>query len=416
MMRLVALAAMACVVVATKEPVETQDTRKCDRRLCDDLESYRDTYCLTYEVARKIFKAGAMDPCCPTFKCEIDPAQPCESVTCKVPNNNQTARDDWCNDNIYPNDAIWNNLSPDYGTKYSYLVRPAADRAGRCCDEFRCKTDYEQLCENRNLKTPCPGESTCPLCHTAVVRRAKNPEEGRCCDEIECVKDDVCMCTSRENTDCNEPNCVTEDDYILQYPITIFEADPSMDNCCPRRSCQNDLTQICLFEREQTGWNETLLCNECEILQIITPANLNAGRCYPEYQCIPNGEACCGFNTTACPAIPNDAGSCESYEPYNSPSSCCTEYSLQVNLTCVCDIETAAEPCEFTNATAYREAKCPDMTRDKSGNGVNLYEVRQRPANPAAGVCCDSFTCVKTSTAQLEVIRKQKGPAATQRP
>lgn len=424
-MRFATLAALVAVAAATRR--DAVDSRHCRGVLCDSLSDFEAANCGEGEVAQKIFQPGVMDDCCATFKCVIDPENPCATVECKVtpvPTDEEpdiAAMTAWCNDNLFPEDPTWNNIQPEFGTQYAFLVRKATGAAGRCCDEFRCKTDYDLLCDNLNAKTPCPTAATCPLCHSLVVRTPKNAAEGRCCDEIACVPDPQCLCETtngKESTNCPEPPC--DQDYegtALQYPVTLYEADPAAGRCCPVRTCQDDLVAICQAEQDRVAWDEGTLCSACETLQVIEEADFLAGKCFPTYKCIPNGEVCCGFDPGTCvelAAMP-ELGECESWVvdvPADSfVGPCCTVYKVETDHACVCDLkDTAAggDACEFPDEDAYMAAKCPDVDED----GDPLYEIEISVANRDEGRCCDLYKCVKSAALQLKQLRKEKGPKA----
>lgn len=423
MMRILAVVALFGIASATTERRPSPDSRHCLSVNCQTRETFETDNCAANQRAQKIFQAGVMDDCCATFKCVTDPNNPCDGVTCKVANSDIAAQSTWCNDNIYPDDPIWNNLQVEYGTLYAFLVRKAQTNVeGRCCDDFKCKVDATALCENRKEKTPCPTEATCPLCHSAVVRTPADPENGQCCDQIACVPDPVCMCTTTNgggNAACPEPTCdEVAEGFALQYPVTLYEASPSEGRCCPIKTCQEDVVAICNAERTRIAWDssEAVLCpSACEDLQIIEEEDLLTGKCFPTYKCIPSPDVCCGFDTTTCAPMPTDEGLCESYEvetvadPANGP--CCDQYKLVVDQQCVCDtLDTAAggDACPYADADAYRTDVCPETL----SGGAAAYTVTTTPANPADGRCCPNYKCVKTSEKLLQDLRANK-PKAT---
>jgi hypothetical protein len=420
---LVALAAFASATDVT--PI--QDSRMCRQAVCDDADTFYANNCEDYQVVRKIFRAGAKhgDPCCPTFKCVQDPANPCGGKEC--PANTMEEAHENCN-TLYKNDPIWNNLQPEFGAMYAVLKRPALDKQGRCCDEYRCRTNHTMLCEHLVAKTPCATPATCPLCHQMEVVEPADPKNGKCCDEVRCVPNPECLCEAKEAT-CPVPACdatyqvqntanglTAGQNLTLQSSVILYESDPYQGRCCDQFTCQNNLENICLAEQDRVGYNRDDLCSDCEVLHIIEEQDLPAGKCFPKYKCIPKPDhLCCGFNTTACPPMPIADGLCQSVETV-VPSDefvgpCCNKYAIVTNQTCVCeDIINNGEGCPYNagEGALFMADNCPEV----NNRGVPLYDVIEKDADPMTGKCCPSFDCVPTAQAQLRKIRLKKGKKA----
>lgn len=409
---MLSLALVACAA-ATKPAVE--DSKSCRQFFCQNLEEFGLEFCAPWEVVRKIFQAGApgapggkQGQCCDTFKCVQDPSDPCGGKVCDVTTPEEALAK--CND-LYPEDPIWTSLQPNAGAMYAVLKRPALGKAGRCCPEYVCRTNHNILCENLVAKTPCANASTCPLGHVAEIVRPADPENGRCCDEIRCVADPVALCDARdEGRVCPTPACdAVQEGYALQTTVTLYEADPYNGRCCPTRTCQNNLVNICLAERTRVGWVREEMCSdECEEAQIIEEEDLATGKCFPKWKCVPKPDhLCCGFNTTTCAAEPVPTSSCQSVETVPADEfvgPCCPMYKIVTDAQCVCNNATSnGADCPYGGSANTFQAQVCDV--DFPG----AFDVAVKPANADLGRCCDEFECVPTAEEQLRRLKKKKG-------
>ena len=400
---------VACVT-ATKPAV--QSSKACSKIECLKGNEYWDANCEDYQVWRKIFQAGATGApggkygqCCDTFKCVQDPANPCGGKVCAADTLEEAT--DNCN-NLFPEDPIWTSLQPNAGAMYAVLKRPALNKAGRCCDEYTCRTNHTLLCENLVEKTPCADAATCPLGHYAEVVRAANPEEKRCCDEIRCVADPVQLCALRDDSRvCPTPACdATANGFNLQTVVTLFQADPYSGRCCPTRSCQNDLVAICNAERTRVGYDRDNLCGTCEIPFIIEEEDLATGKCFPQWKCLPKpNHLCCGFDNNTCSDPPAGLGDCQSVatnpaDEFFGP--CCDQYRIVTNSTCVCDADIAANGCPYNGDPNEFQMDVCDAQMP------GMYEVSVTSPNPDIGRCCPGFSCKKTAAALLRDMNKKK--------
>lgn len=425
---MIVVLALAASALATKSPFP--DSKQCGKVICDTAEEFG-ANCTEYQVVRKAFQAGAAGApsrpdagaqgslygkCCDTFVCVQDPQNPCGGKECAADNLEEATAN--CND-LFPGDPIWTMLQPNYGAMYAVLKSPARDVEGRCCDEYVCRTDNEILCENLVAKTPCATAATCPLGHAAEVVRSKDPDNKRCCDEIRCVAqpDVLCRLANNDNTFlCPMPACdATYEDLQLQNTVALFAEDPYKGRCCPVYTCQNNLAAICEAEKRSTGFDYDNLCNDCEDLLIIEPENVNVGKCYPKYECVPKANAvCCGFDEDVCPEEPTNLGSCEyaavKVESDFETGPCCDQWVVYTNNSCVCDAQQLSPDyaCLWGNETQYEADVC----------GVDQVGVMVKEADPDKGICCNQYKCEITAQGQLQRMRNRSGPkikATTQR-
>jgi len=427
---LMCVAAFGVLAVCGATSTTRKMPKKCRKVVCESLQQYEDANCEDWEIAKVIIQKyhPHHDNCCQIMKCTRDPQQPCGGKVCRL-NNIAEANTD-CNE-IYPDDPVWDSLQPEKGAMYATLRRPAMEgKKGRCCDEYKCRTNHTILCDNLNAKNPCPDHSSCPLCHKYEIVTPASPEDGKCCPEARCVPDHVCLCSNMVDT-CPEPVC--DEDH--EYPIVLFEADPAAHRCCPIKTCQANLTSICEAERARISWvpGSESNCAPCEQYVETRVADYAQGRCLPEFKCIPLGQEvlpagdsrdlgfpsiplnastpvdkCCGFNTASC-LTKSDflLGQCEyveevvSVDTFNGP--CCPKFKVFVNHTCTCENTV----CPFTNATVFKEANCPETHRGAfKDDKADHWAVDEVGANPDLGICCPKFTCRKTAERLLWEKRK----------
>jgi hypothetical protein len=406
-------------------------------------------------VARKVSSEYYNGECCDEFECVLRDDNPCCGVSCQADSINEA--DGLCNI-IHPNNLVWNGLSVHNGAMYAELLQRADPARGKCCDKFKCRTDYTALCEREVQVTPCVDSSTCPACHYAEISQPSDPSSGKCCPDIVCVEDTQCMCTQREEwkQDCPIPEC-DED-----YEFLVILAEATADSCCPVYTCQRDLTKVCeakqaaytytdFFDNQQTGYVEgdgsgstaDSICGPCQEVTKYRAPNPAEGRCFGTWKCKPKSDKCCESdyfhdappgmypntgemlddnNYKTCEDIANEKATClaeaceeriELRRPNRNKGRCCTTYACAIQPECVCDNKV----CPFSDASAYQALYCPNKSSDPNAPTKQFYKVETIPANPGAGKCCDTYVCRETAAKRIRELRvaKRKAKRATRR-
>merc|ERR1712146_471637 len=116
----------------------------------------------------------------------------------------------------------------------------------------------------------------------------------------------------------------------------------------------------------RVGYDRTALCGACEELFIIEEEDFLAGKCFPQYKCVPKpNDVCCGFDPSTCSADPSP-GLCEEVVevvPQNlATGPCCAVNKIRTNSTCLCEEKLNIDPCPYATAAGYQADNCPDTT------------------------------------------------------
>lgn len=269
---------------------------------------------------------------------------------------------------------------------YLRLVRPAKPSKGKCCDKYRCETDFEALCANITANAPCPTSADCGICSTAQVTALPDPESGRCCPTFTCVRDAQCLCDNRTNTDCPVPTCNALEDLVL-----VEAADPDSNDCCDEYKCEPNNERICEAQNIADGYTGPV-CDDCKLPVVTVPARTERLRCQDEWVCVADPtDLCCGFNSSDC-AAPPTCGAFEVLERTREidilEGVCCESFKCVKNYTEVC----ANIPCEYASAAEYMADRCPNP------EGRDWYFVIvKKEADPENGVCCPKYKCRETA-------------------
>jgi len=384
-------------------------------------------------VLTKVSNAYENGQCCNEYECSsFNRDEPCCGVSCEA--NTPEAADDLCNI-IHPNNEVWNDLAVERGTRYALMVKHSNKKRGQCCDKYQCKTDHAKLCANETQKSPCV--QSCPVCHSARVVSPVDQAKGKCCPDIVCVKNATCLC-DKEHAAANNASCPMPVCSDLEYPVLLSEATD--DNCCPSYACQRNMTAICMRKRNDAvqqvpsptsptatvtlrGWNSTSpqdVCGPCADVVKYKPADFEAGKCFPDFQCKEVKNKCCKADlvagegktmsdlSTPC-ALFNascDAANCEvQVMKARNPKrgKCCDRYSCVLNTTCLCSRTT----CPYADAEEYKLINCPS----RGPNTKDFYRVKTIEAKPSAGQCCNKYSCVETAAKKMKDVRLAKRKA-----
>lgn len=400
-----------CSATATTAGPRTMP-KKCKGIECTEtLASFRNTQCAPWELAKVVFQPyhPVQDNCCKIMKCYQDPEQPCGGKACKADTVDEATEN--CNI-IYKDDEIWNNLQPEVGAMYATLRRPAINKKGRCCNEYKCHTNHTALCENKNVKNPCPDQTSCPVCHRFEIITAADPKSDQCCPEARCVEDPFCMCERRIalGVPCPEPTCHPE----YQYPETVIPADPEQDQCCDVKKCADNMTAICTAEQAAVNFTEPTCVDECDYVKVTEAEDFAAGECFPKWDCPRVLSKCCGFDNSTC-TKPTDfvTGECEYVQeviPVDYEyGPCCPKFKVFPNHTCFCDAQNAAGACDV-DEVGFKADNCPELENMVGGNRPDHWKVNTFPAIPEAGAgyCCPRYQCEKTAEGVLADMRAAK--------
>ena len=396
---------------------------------CLSYVDYQSQFCNECERLRKVSERYVNGMCCPTYECVRRDDNPCCGVTCKA--NTYEEAEEKCNV-IYENNQVWNELSVYFGAMVAVKVETADPARGKCCDKYQCETNNAVLCENEIERTPCVTEATCPACYYAEQSEPTNIAEHKCCASIVCVRDNTCMCNNRDNQECPMPTC-------NEFEQLVVLAEATADSCCAVYTCQRNLAKICAAKQEiavfnvfdnegqiveQTGFTDetpSRVCGPCQTVQKFKPANFAAGRCFPEWKCVPVADKCCENSFYVGQGILDlDGNSCDDYKPDCSADDCataivvrpmneikgrcCDTWACAVDNVCACNKIN----CPFETAVQYQAYFCPNRPGDKV---AQLKEVVTIPAVPEAGKCCPTFSCRDTAAKKVKDVRLAKRKA-----